>query len=253
MLAIYMGDFMSQAPNEHDLGGWEPEDLALTAQEFAGKGTDSGLPPDVRFQSNVAKLVQKRGSVLGADSDPELPAVFLLSTLKPEGVPREPMLDNGRIVVNGGVWLVSQTVNSGYEYRPEYETNDELFRFVTDSLGLGDVPAMIYDPRSSDEEIRFYPLGLNKLNQLEMLSIRRDEVTLEKIISVVDRVHEECLVTPDAQSRAGKLWKDSTKWWPSSEAEAIVQLNLKVGLVIKFLDCTKGVLAHLKTEFRGIP
>jgi hypothetical protein len=57
-------------------------------------------------------------------------------------------------------------------------------------------------------------------------------------VSVVESVYKTCLVTPRVQSKAGKLWRNQGKWWPSKKAEAIVQLNLKAGLAGAFPTCT---------------
>src|SRR5215216_714335 len=84
-------------------GAWEAPDLAETARAEAGVGADSGLPLEVRFTSNVAKRVRKRRAQMQADSDPAVPAVFLLKATPPNHLSgsissRFPMLDNGMTV-----------------------------------------------------------------------------------------------------------------------------------------------------------
>ena len=232
---------MEQKPNDIDLGSWKVEDLALTAQSFAGLGTDAGLPPAVRFLSNVAKLIQEREAVDSEGSDPNLPAVFLLAPTRREKISgkaiRVPMLNNGVSTLNGWVWLVAQAVNSGYRLEVELHDDDSLFSFVTDSLSLGNVPAAIYEPRGSSPTIRFYPAGLEEPDECVISPASGEEVTDQKIFSVIEGIYQQCLKTPDAQSRAGKLWKDPDRCWPASNAEAVVQLNLKAGLVGQFLTC----------------
>ena len=44
------------ADADNGLGPWADADLAKTARMDAGTGADEGLPPKVRFVSNVAKL-----------------------------------------------------------------------------------------------------------------------------------------------------------------------------------------------------
>ena len=232
---------MEQQPNDLDLGWWKSEDLALTAQAFAGIGTDARLPEEIRFLSRTAKLIQERELVDDEGSDPNLPAVFLLAPTRRKGISetaiRVPMLDNGLHVLNGLIWLVSAAVNSGCRLQVDYQDDDSLFTFVTDSLNLGDVPAVIYDPRGASAKIRFYPSGLCEPDKCEVYPAEGEEVTDEKIFSVIERVYQQCLKTPDAQSRAGKLWENSDRCWPSSNAEAVVQLHLRAGLAAKFLNC----------------
>lgn len=232
---------MEQKLNDIDLGSWKVEDLALTAQLFAGLGADDRLPPEVRFLSNVAKLIQERKAVDSEGSDPNLPAVFLLAPTRREKISgkaiRVPMLNNGVNTLNGRVWLVSAVVNSGYRLEVGVHDDDSLFSFVTDSLSLGDVPAAIYEPRGSSPTIRYYPAGLEEPDECVIFPASGEEVTDEKIFSVIEGVYQQCLKTPDAQSRAGKLWKNHDRCWPSSKAEAVVQLNLKAGLVGQFLTC----------------
>ena len=232
---------MGQKLNDLDLGSWNVEDLALTAQSFAGRGSDDRLPPEIRFLSNVAKLIQERKAIDSERSDPNLPAVFLLALTRPkvvlETAVRVPMLDNGLHPLNGGIWLVAAVVNSGYKLDVKYEDDDSLFRFVTDSLNLGDVPAVIYEPRVASDKIRYYPFGLQEPDKCEVRPAKGEEVTDEEIFSVVEGIYHQCLKTPDAQSHAGKLWKRADRFWPSSNAEAVVQLNLKAGLVGRFFAC----------------
>jgi hypothetical protein len=225
-----------------DLGPWKAEDLGETASLFAGLGADDRLPADVRFLSNVAKLIRQRNAMDKTASDPALPAVFLLSPVPPanlkQSVTRIPMLSNGTTVLNGNIWLVHAAVNSGYLVEDSPKDGDDLFRFVTDSLGLGDVLAVIYEPRGPNPTIRFYPRGMNDPDTCNVLLAQGEKVTEDQIFHVIDRVYEQCLRTPDCQSHVGKLWEDSDKCWPVHDAEAVVQMNLRIGLVGHFLICT---------------
>ncbi len=232
---------MEQELNDIDLGSWKVEDLALTAQLFTGLGADDLLPPEVRFLSNVAKLIQEREAVDSEGSDPNLPAVFLLAPTRSEKISgkaiRVPMLNNGVNTLNGRVWLVARAVNSGYRLEVEVHDDDSLFSFVTDSLSLGDVPAAIYEPRGSSPTIRFYPAGLEEPEKCQIFPASGEKVTDEKVFSVIERVYQQCLKTPDAQSRAAKLWKNPGRCWPARNAEAVIQSNLRAGLVGQFLTC----------------
>jgi len=232
---------MEQEPSDLDLGSWKAEDLALTAQTYAGIGTDASLPEDIRFLSRSAKLIQERKVVDNKRSDPKQPAVFLLAPSRRGEIwktaIRVPMLDNGLSRLNGWIWLVSAAVNSGYGLELTFQDDNCLFAFVTGPLNLGDVPTVIYDPRGPSPKIRYYPYGLREPDKCVIYPTEGEKVTDEKIFSVIESVYQQCLKTPDAQSRAGRLWAKAERCWPSSNAEAVVQLNLKAGLAGQFLTC----------------
>jgi hypothetical protein len=193
--------------------------------------------------AGVAKLIRRRRATDRDQRDPNLAAVFLLSPiptqLKSEQRPRRvPMLDNGAEPVNGRLWFVGPAVVSGHYISAEVTPDDDLFRFVAEALGFGSTAAIVFDPRVPAAEIRFYPRGLLQADECEIVSIADDDVTLDHVYRVIERVYRYCLVTPDAQPKAGKLWADSRRWWPSSDAEAIVQMQLQIGMVAAFPTCT---------------
>ncbi len=147
------------------LGSWKPADLAETARTGAGAGADDDLPPILRFKASIAKLLRRRRAQPDAGSDVNRPAVFLLQATPPEiasGVvaKREPMLDSGAIPMNGRIWFVSPVAACGHCVDCDVAEDDKLFRLVTDTLGLGATPAIVFDPRPSGAETRFYPGGL---------------------------------------------------------------------------------------------
>lgn len=224
-------------------GTWTAAELAKTARADAGLGSDAGLPPLVRFVSNVAKLVRRRRAQPNAGLDPLRPAVFLLHPIPPEHPSsnvskRVPMLDNGMTVVNGRIWFVSAGPGSGRYIDFAVADDEELFQLVTTTLGLGATPAIVFDPRPPTAEARFYAKGLDDPDHYETVSLSDGDVTLDRIFDAIENVYKSCLVTPEAQLEPGKLWRNPNKWWPSPKAEAVVQLNLKAGLVAAFPTCT---------------
>ena len=180
-------------------GSWKPSELAETVRAEAGVGADDGLPPNVRFKSNVAKLVRRRRAQPGAEADPLRPAIFLLQPTPPEfascsDLKREPMLDNGMTTVNGRVWFVGPPVASGRFIDLEVADDEDMFRLVTDTLGLGATPTIVFDPRPSVPEVRFYANGLDNPDAYELVSLGEGEITLDCIFEAIDRVYEQCLV-----------------------------------------------------------
>lgn len=233
------------------LGSWTGADFAGTARANFGIGADAGLPSDVRFLAGVAKLIRRRMAEKGAKTDPARPAVFLLEPNAPPGSAaappkRAPMLDNGLTSVTGRLWFVSPVVVTG-KYIELSETDDDaLFAIVTDALGLGRVPAILFDPRTTIPTVRFYSNGLSDPEQCDSIIISDNEVSLQKIYEAIDKVYQHCLVTPEA--RVGKLWEEGNKWWASSKAEDLVQLYLRAGLTTAFPTCT---VRHEQTAVPG--
>ena len=235
------------------LGSWSGGDFAATARANFGIGADADLPSDVRFLGGVAKLIRRRMAEDGAEADPSRPAVFLLEPNarhhKAEAPPkRVPMLDNGLTSVTGRLWFVSPVVVSGKYIELEETDDDALFAIVTDTLALGQVPAIVFDPRTTVPTVRFYPNGLSDPEKCDAVVISGANVSLQQICEAIDKVYQHCLVTPEAQARAGKLWVDGSKWWPSQEAEDIVQLYLRAGLTTAFPTCT---VRHEQTAAPG--
>ncbi len=235
------------------LGAWAGDDLGGTARASAGVGSDADLPRHVRFLAGVAKLIRRRLAEQRAEPSLTRPAIFLLEPSarahRPDASPtRVPMLDNGLTPVTGRLWFVSPVVVSGHYVELEDGDDDAMFAIVTDTLDLGRVPAIVFDPRTNVPSVRFYPHGLDAPETYEMVSVTGTDVSLERIFEAIERVHSTCLVTPDAQVKAGKLWENNVKCWPSSQAEDIVQLHLKAGLTTAFPTCT---VRHEQTDVPG--
>ncbi len=148
------------------------------------------------------------------------------------------MLDNGLTTLTGRLWFVGAVVVSGHFIALGDDDDDTLFNIVTDELGMGEVPAIVFDPRGAFPQVRYYPAGLNDTENCKILQATASNVSLERIFEAIGRIYDECLVTPDAQSPGGKLWKDSRRGRPYPDAEARIQTALKVGLVMAFPLCT---------------
>ena len=223
------------------LGPWDSADLVRTARDGVGIGADADLSAAIRFKAAVAKLLRRRRARVDAGSDPNLPAVFLLQATPPASAgvaKREPTLNSGLIPMSGRIWFVGSAVVSGRSIACEIEDDDALFRLVTDTLDLGATPAIIFDPRSSASELRFYRNGMDDPERCDLLSFGDGEITLDRITAVIQHVYDQCLKTPEAQIHPGKLWADHKKWQAAKDAEALVHLQLKAGLAGAFLTCT---------------
>lgn len=228
------------------LGPWANANLAGTARAHAGVGADTDLPSHVRFVAGVAKLLRRRLAACGTTHDPARPAVFLLAqrvqspgrTPAVDQLTRVPMLDNGRTAVTGRVWFTSDAVVTGAYFDLDDCDDDALFALVTEQLELGAVPAILFDPRCTPPDVRFYAGGLHTPESYEPIAVPQANVSLDRVLDAIDRVYESCLVTPEAQSPGAKLWKNQESWWPIARAEDTVQVYLKAGLTTAFPTCT---------------
>ncbi len=219
-----------------DFGGWTPDELRTTFQQYSGVGSDHVLDLEDRFVRGVAALVRKREAIDQANEDPKRLSVFLLAPGETgqAALPRKPMLDNGKTTIAGYLWFVNAAVVCGKAKPLEIEDPDSVFRTVTDELDLGDVPAVIVDPSPPKTELRYYRKGLKALDEYKRVPLHCSEVDLDQVIAVIDDVYDQCLKTPTAQPQATKLWKDASKHWPRETAENRVQALLKAAFAREF-------------------
>lgn len=222
-------------------GGFSPEELAKTLSENFGAGDDAGIPPPVRFLRGVAKVVRKRA--LGVPPGPSAaPSVFLFTAVAPppfkDAAVFRPMLNNGLTDVEGQLWFVGGTVASGWGAALGTADDAEIWARVIDT-GLGDVPAVVYDPRCSPPELRYYSHGLSDADDCRTTQVTATAgVTLDRIFEAIDHLHRDQLITPDGQSEAGRLWADPNTARPIKEAERTVQMHVRTQLAAWFRTCT---------------
>jgi hypothetical protein len=219
--------------------GFGDEQLRATLAQFAGAGDDANQPTEVRFLRGVAKLVKRR--LRKQDASDSKPAVFFLRPAAPASADDSefhPMLDNGETPIGGKAWFVSPLVVAGTCVDLAWTSDAQVFEFAKGDLALGDVPAVIFDPRPDPVQVRFYPLGLEQAEACDVREVAFGVVELDAILAVIDRVHEKQLVTPDAHSEAGKLWEKKTQNWVSAKAELTIQMYLETALNAALPTCT---------------
>lgn len=224
------------------LGPWKDANLRVTARADAGLGTDAGVPDIIRFRSSVAKLVRRRLAARG-ETETDLPAIFMLLPSPPGSAnayspKRVPRLDRGMEKISGRVWFVGAGPGSGHFIPAEHADDDILFTFVTDTLGLGTIAAIVFDPRDPDLHVRHYPNGLDDLGTFEDVAIGKADVSIETVTAAIETTYAEKMITPDAQPKKMKLWANQGKCWPVHDAEDLVQGYLEVALNAAFPTCT---------------
>ena len=185
------------------------------------------------------------------ESDAKEIAIFLLEPNPPESVgnaPRVPMLDNGLTTLVGRLWFTAASVVSArYVDLPQDSDDEARVSFVSDQLSLGSTPALIFDPRPTNPELRWYPEGLGNLNMVETKPLS-GAVSRSEVFDVIGTLHRQILITPNSMPPAGRLWESSSRCWVKRDAEALVQLQLKAGLAAVFTHCT---IWHEQTQQTG--
>lgn len=224
------------------IGAWEKDDLRSTYTAARGGGLGAGLPAVSRFRSNTAKLIVKRLMGEPAKTSNDLPAVFIMcptptTEAESSNPVRVPMLNNGLSNTNNKIWFVGATLNSGHSINYGNLDDDALFDYVETALSAGDHPALVYDPRTNNWEVRFYPNGLSDPENCEIVDLSSPNVTVGNVISEVETVYQNFLITPSVQGKHEKLWKDAKKHWPVKVAEDRIQTYLRIGLNSAFPTC----------------
>lgn len=218
--------------------GWGDDSLTDTGQRFRGDGADAGLSDPIRFRTNVARLIRRRIACGGGTGDPSL--FFLL----PEG-PAEPttpphtvpMLNNGVTEVEGCLWFVGPVAARGKGLTVD-NWNDAAAFHLAETLGVGNVPAILFETRTQPPEARFYLAGVDDPDTYELMRLDSSNLTLAEILAVVDLMYERCLKTPDAQHADAKLWIKPRKHVPYKRAESRIAHTLREGLTGAFPTCT---------------
>jgi hypothetical protein len=159
------------------------------------------------------------------------------------------MLDNGRAPLHGRLWFVSAVCASGFCVDLEVEDDDQLFRSITDVLGLGQIPCVLFDPRLVVPEARYYPAGLDEPNTYGLVEMGEAPVSLDRVFAIIDAAHGAVLVTPGVQPAHGSVWTNASRGWPDRKAESRVQFHLRFALQMKLNAHTIRWEEHL-TEGR---
>lgn len=221
-----------------ELGPWAGADLKGTAALYAGEGADDDIDPVRRFGRNVGRLALRRFRQHLGVMRRDAIAIFLLQPSVPVGASttREPMLGDGGVEICGKIWFVNVTAQSGRSLAADSEDDGAMFEKV-ESLGLGHVPAVVFNPKIVTPIIRVYGKGLCADTEFENIEIVDREVGLADIRSVIDLMHEKNLCTPDAQISSVSMWADSSKFHAASNAEAIAQAQVKTALSLSLFDC----------------
>ena len=220
-------------------GGWEESALAATLRESYGAGSDVDMPDEIRFLHGVAKL--GRRFFRQCEDDQRGLSIFILHPNRPSDLSRPteyvPMLRNGRQSLSRRIWLTTHRVNESFAVEIEDDESDgDVWTFVKDGLGFGDLPTVVIDSRCGRVMSHFYPEGLNKPQLEEEKDLTRGAIDRASLFESINSIYLDDLKTPDAQGEVNNVWANAARGFPSDKAEKFVQRVLKVGLTRAFPD-----------------
>jgi len=213
----------------------------MTAEAYPHAGTNVDLPDPARFARGVAHVLRARMKYFADVEDSH--AVFVLQPVPPgqvaEGATRHYALDDGETMMARGLWFVGPNVMSAARVDVTVDF-DEIFPYVS-SLGLGPVPAVIFRPTADGPRLKFYPNGLANPDDCQTMHVETSPVTLERVLDLVDVVHQTTLVTPLGHAGGPKLWKKPTKYHVAPQVEVEIQAYVRVGLSVGLPGCEVNI------------
>lgn len=218
--------------------GWPDQDLLATAHAHFGEGADSDLPDWLRFLIGVVRIIDNRTR---QTSEPEqTPAVFFLAPRGPASLDSgelrsEPLLDNGLSELGGQLWFVGPVPHNGLALAlPEWPSDAELFDRIESELAIGDLPAVLFDPRPDPPQLRHYPAGLADRDRVKVIATAGQPIDLDRVLEVVDLAHRAHLEKPRSHPEPARLWQNGPKHQPKRDAEDRIQNILRIALQAAF-------------------
>jgi hypothetical protein len=218
--------------------GWPDQNLLATAHAHFGEGADSDLPEWLRFLIGVVRIIGNRRRQ--ATEPEQTPAVFFLAPTGPASLAAtelrsEPLLDNGLSELGGQLWFVGPVPHNGLALAlPEWPSDAELFDRIEGELAIGDLPAVLFDPRPDPPQLRHYPAGLADRDRVVVIATAGQPIDLDRVLEVLDVAHRAHLEKPRSHPEPARLWQNGAKHRPKSDAEARIQFILRIALQAAF-------------------
>jgi hypothetical protein len=219
-------------------GAASVDQLAAIAQQFYGVDPDLDAPAiEIALQA-LAKVIGLRAQNAGAVHDEKKVAIFLISDRPRElaktlGAKHKPIVDDGSQPLTGSIWISPATFVSGYSLSIEGADAAAAFEQVA-TLGLGSLPACVFNPEATEQEIRFYPKGVDDDTRVIKFSVSDIALDFAALDQVLDTFHTQNFITPDATHDILDPWKVASKYQPREDTEAFFQAWLKTALTIVF-------------------
>jgi len=226
------------APDDRNpFGGIHETEIRDLAARYANNDSELSASEFSIALESVARAISARMDHQDYAAEPKRLTIFLISDRPRElaeriGAVSEPILDNGSRSFCGCILVAPATCHSGYGYALNGTTNAELFQEVVDK-GAGEEIALVFDPNATEKEIRYYPKGLALPEMVQRFSFRTMNFTVQMLDSVLKRLHDEILLTPDA-AKGLDIWERASNYWPIKDCEARLQGLMKLTLTVAF-------------------
>lgn len=221
-----------------DLGAWTGDRAHLATAQRSNYGDVDDLPPELRFQVYVSRMIRTRERA--ADAETSGAAAFILVTPEQQQAFKNSRTfdrnaHTGRVRLAGRLHFVTpRAASSVYE---EYDGDDNGLFDRIEALNCDHLPALVYLPSDDKSTLTYYPNGTRVDDGMLQVQLDYGPVTEVEILAVIDAVYRTELCTPD-NTGPTKVWQNPSKGHPVEEAERTVQQFLRVGLAARFNWCT---------------
>lgn len=210
--------------------------LTATANSSAGNGDDHGLAPEVRFLRRAIRLLHLRAAANNGDANEGGLAIFILSPAKPDvevAIQRIPIL-SAKVPFGGQVWWTNEAITFGYQAELLGNDADDYNRL--EGWGYGKFPAVVFDPSSPEEEIRYYPSGIESA-PLEPRAFNASGASREAIERGMEALRIGVFTRPGLAERSASPWRDAGRHYVKSDAESVMQSHVQTALAFHFHTC----------------
>jgi len=225
------------ATDTNPFGGLSEAEARSLAASYAANVAELAAPEFSIALESVARAVAQRMDNVAYATEKKRLAFFFI-TDRPRvvaeriGAIDEPIIDNGTKALCGWILVTGANCRSGYSCELTGTTTGELFKEVIEK-GIGTEIALVFDPNATDKELRYYPKGVAAPTVVQRFSFRTMTFTMSMLDSVLKRLHDESLLTPDAAKGLG-IWHDAAKYRPIKDAEARFQGLVRLTLSVAF-------------------
>lgn len=221
-----------------ELGAWTHDRAQLTTAQRTNYGDVDDLPPELRFQVYVSRMIRTRER--RADAEKVGAAAFILVTPEQQcqfkaGRSFDRNAHTGRVRLASRLHFVTpRAASSAYE---EYDGDDNGLFDRIEALKCDHLPALVYLPSADKSALTYYPNGTRVDDGMRQVQLDYGPVTEAEILLVIDAIYRTELCTPD-NSGPTKVWANASKGYPVEDAERTIQQFLRVGLAARFNWCT---------------
>lgn len=216
-----------------DRGAWSDDDLGQTVNEvLAEVPTDASERYEtVRGSRALARAIQRRSKHTAASSDPKGPIVFLITDQsrvigKRLKAIRAPEINDGSQRLFGRLQIAPSNLSSSYFLELPDSELGKIFDWIEETLGLGEVPALIYNPFSTVPELRVYENGVSDHKECRLYQLHFTKLTASELKSELDKFWKNVVVAPGKHRKCRKLWDNKTQFIPVKGPEKAVQDEL---------------------------